>query len=85
MSKDSIIRFRDLSKKRSRDIHILDEEKSTEILQGIKVGEKVDHSHFGSGKIVGLTEDIVTVQFGTTERKFSYPGAFLEMYLNRRV
>lgn len=42
------------------------------------LNKTVRHKTFGSGTICEMAEDIVTVRFGSQERRFPYPDAFRE-------
>jgi hypothetical protein len=45
------------------------------------INSKVQHKVFGTGRILGLNDNIVSIQFGVETRKFIFPDAFRN-YLN---
>ncbi len=51
-------------------------------LSGVKVGAAVKHKSFGDGKITEFKGDIITVLFGTAEKRFQFPQAFENGFLS---
>ena len=47
----------------------------------IKVGVKVKHKAFGVGTVAAIQPDMVTVRFGSVEKKFLLPAAIVQGYL----
>ncbi|PDX60429.1 GIY-YIG nuclease family protein [Faecalibacterium langellae] len=47
----------------------------------IKVGVKVKHKAFGVGTVAATQPDMVTVRFGSVEKKFLLPAAIVQGYL----
>ena len=47
----------------------------------IKVGVKVKHKAFGIGTVAAIQPDMVTVRFGSVEKKFLLPAAIVQGYL----
>ena len=47
----------------------------------IKVGVKVKHKAFGVGTVTAIQPDMVTVRFGSVEKKFLLPAAIVQGYL----
>lgn len=47
----------------------------------IKVGTKVKHKAFGIGTVADIKPDMVTVRFGSVEKKFLLPAAIVQGYL----
>ena len=47
----------------------------------IKVGVKVKHKAFGIGTVTAIQPDMVTVRFGSVEKKFLLPAAIVQGYL----
>ena len=47
----------------------------------IKVGVKVKHKAFGIGTVAAIQPDMVTVRFGSVEKKFLLPAAIVQEYL----
>ena len=48
----------------------------------IKVGVKVKHKAFGVGTVAAIQPDMVTVRFGSVEKKFLLPAAIVQGYLS---
>lgn len=48
----------------------------------IKVGVKVKHKAFGIGTVAAIQPDMVTVRFGSVEKKFLLPAAIVQGYLS---
>jgi len=47
----------------------------------IKVGVKLKHKAFGIGTVTAIQPDMVTVRFGSVEKKFLLPAAIVQGYL----
>ena len=47
----------------------------------INVGVKVKHKAFGVGTVAAIQPDMVTVRFGSVEKKFLLPAAIVQGYL----
>lgn len=50
-------------------------------LSGVKVGTHVKHKTFGDGTIVTFERDLILVSFGKEEKKFQFPQAFENGFL----
>lgn len=49
---------------------------------GVKVGDKVFHRNkYGDGTISAIDDKYITIMFGTEEKKFVFPDAFVQKYL----
>lgn len=53
----------------------------TAYVSKIKVGVKVKHKAFGIGTVAAIQPDMVTVRFGSVEKKFLLPAAIVQGYL----
>lgn len=62
-----------------------EEERLRKDLSWVKRDARVYHKSFGSGVISGLTSERATMRFGSSERAFSYPEAFLNGSLTRQA
>lgn len=58
------------------------EEKSNIDISSIKTGASVWHKKFGEGKVVELIGDSILVQFEDGQKKFEFPSAFENGFLN---
>jgi len=56
-------------------------QKPTLDLSGVIVGTSVKHKSFGDGVVIEIASDVITVAFGTAEKKFLFPGAFENGFL----
>ena len=47
------------------------------------IGCEVEHKAFGNGVVVGADGKYLTVRFGTAEKKFVYPDAFVNIRIKK--
>lgn len=50
-------------------------------IDSIKVGSSVRHKAYGMGTVAGFKKGIIIVSFGSTKKKFQFPGAFEQGFL----
>ncbi len=50
-------------------------------LSGVKVGAIVTHKTYGKGTITFTSTERIVVSFGTAQKAFQFPGAFIQGYL----
>ena len=81
MKSETLIRFIDKTKRHKRHTNVVQDKKDNDIVRDVTVGKTVIHDHFGEGQITDISEDIVSVDFDNSIRRFPYPDSFLEMYL----
>lgn len=54
-------------------------------VSGVKVGTIVKHKAFGEGKVISVEDGVIIVafvDFDNKEKKFNFPGAFIDGYLS---
>ena len=51
-------------------------------LSRIVVGCKVKHKAFGTGMVKEISGGLITVVFGTADKKFQFPSAFMQGFLS---
>lgn len=50
-------------------------------VQNIEIGDTVVHKAFGTGTVIGKETGKITVSFNGAEKKFQFPGAFMQGFL----
>ena len=53
-------------------------------LSGVATGSEVKHKAFGIGTVKEISGGLITVVFGTAEKKFQFPGAFMQGFLQMK-
>ena len=49
----------------------------------VGIGAIVSHKAFGTGKVVSVENQMIKVSFDGTEKKFAFPGAFTDGFLQK--
>lgn len=78
---NTIIIFKDLTKKFQRDKFVLDKNDSKELLSSICFGDLVWHNRFGQGRVHEISSDIISIDFDYSIKKFQFPDSILEGYI----
>lgn len=79
--KNSLLVFKDLSKKNQRDKVVFSKDQGEKLLQDLCPGKNLYHQKFGEGKMVKIQADIIYVDFYGQEKMFSYPQVFFEGFI----
>ncbi len=53
-------------------------------VQNIEIGDTVVHKAFGTGTVIGTETGKITVSFNGAEKKFQFPGAFMQGFLKKQ-
>lgn len=53
-------------------------------VQNIEIGDTVVHKAFGTGTVIGKETGKITVSFNGAEKKFQFPGAFMQGFLKKQ-
>ena len=53
-------------------------------VQNIAIGDTVVHKAFGTGTVIGTETGKITVSFNGAEKKFQFPGAFMQGFLKKQ-
>ncbi len=51
-------------------------------LSSVKVGATISHKAFGKGTVISLTTEHISVAFGSVQKTFQYPNAFIHGFLS---
>lgn len=72
--------------KENKHIEVIEQknEKNQEIdLSNVKIGSKLKHKVFGIGIVKKFDNGMIFITFGEKEKKFQYPNALLQGFLNK--
>ena len=53
-------------------------------MSGVAAGSEVKHKAFGMGTVKEISGGLITVVFGTAEKKFQFPDAFMQGFLQTK-
>lgn len=79
-----LVRFIDKSaskKNRNTKASTRLDEKAQALVDSIEPGQVVYHKSFGKGVLVAIEDDIASVDFGFSTKKFPYPAGLINGYL----
>ncbi|MDO5028129.1 MAG: hypothetical protein Q4E36_02580 [Bacillota bacterium] len=79
--KNSLLVFKDLSKKNQKEKLVFSKDQREKLLQNLCPEKILYHQKFGKGQMTKVQDGIIYVDFNGQEKMFSYPQVFFEGFL----